>query len=90
MNKLPITERSLGETEIHWLLWRKTGTLNHSALRRYYMTRNHILLAKEYIFSEPSWVLVTYIGSKALPLRRELEKSSDDLIRKMVKSDLYW
>jgi len=66
MNKLPITERSLGETEIHWLLWRKTGTLNHSALRRYYMTRNHILLAKEYIFSEPSWVLVTYIGTEGV------------------------
>jgi len=55
----PIMEHRLGEAEMHRLIWRKTGTSNHLALRRYYMTRNHILLAKEYIFSEPSWVLAS-------------------------------
>jgi len=81
----PIMEHRLGEPEIHWLLWRKTGTSNHSALRRYYMTRNYILLGKEYIFSEPSWVLVTlYSRIKSVILLILFEKDRGTKLRNVI------
>lgn len=36
-------------------LWRKILVTNHSAKRCYYMTRNGLILLKEYFFSEPYW-----------------------------------
>ena len=30
---------------------------NHSARRRYYMSRNRLLIAREYLLREPAWVL---------------------------------
>ena len=53
----PIMKYSIGAVTLRKLLWRETKTSNHSALRRYYMARNDIVLAKEYIFNEPIWVL---------------------------------
>lgn len=55
----PVMKHSLGAVTMHKLLWREIGTSNHSALRRYYMARNHIVLAREYILTEPIWVLST-------------------------------
>jgi rhamnosyltransferase len=55
----PIMKHSVGAVTWHKLLWRETKTSNHSALRRYYMARNDIVLAKGYIFNEPVWVLKT-------------------------------
>jgi len=81
----PIMEHRLGEAEMHRLLWRKTGTSNHSALRRYYMTRNHILLAKEYILSDPSWVLVTlYSRIKSIILLISFEKDRGTKLRNVI------
>ena len=81
----PIMEHRLGQVEMHRLLWRKTGTSNHSALRRYYMTRNHILLAKEYILSDPSWVLVTlYSRIKSIILLILFEKSRGTKFRNVI------
>ena len=34
---------SLGTTEMHRFLWKKVRTTNHSALRRYYSTRNGVI-----------------------------------------------
>ncbi|MDP4183218.1 MAG: glycosyltransferase family 2 protein [Bacillota bacterium] len=51
-----VMRHSLGSATMHKFLWRKTGTSNHSPLRRYYMTRNHTVLIKEYLFKEPAWV----------------------------------
>jgi rhamnosyltransferase len=48
---------SIGSVTSHNFLWRKAETSNHSALRRYYMARNEIVIAKEYILTEPLWVL---------------------------------
>jgi len=53
----PIMKHSIGTVTSHKLLWYEIKTSNHSALRRYYMARNDIILAKEYIFGEPIWVL---------------------------------
>ncbi len=48
---------SVGQTTMHQLPWKMTGTSNHSAARRYYMVRNLIVVAKEYAFKEPAWVM---------------------------------
>lgn len=58
----PITIHSLGRTTMHSVLWKKTGTSNHSALRRYYMVRNNLVLIKEYIFKEPIWAYKTIVS----------------------------
>jgi len=55
----PLMTHSLGEAATHRLLWRSVVISNHSALRHYYMMRNHIVMAKEYIFKEPGWVIST-------------------------------
>ena len=53
----PVMTHSIGSVTSHNFLWRKAETSNHSALRRYYMARNDIVIAKEYISTEPLWVL---------------------------------
>ncbi|MCD6486473.1 MAG: glycosyltransferase family 2 protein [Syntrophobacterales bacterium] len=81
----PIMEHRLGEVEVHRLLWRKVGTSNHSALRRYYMTRNYILLAKEYASSEQAWVLVTLFHFlKSIILMILLEKNRRTKLRNVI------
>jgi rhamnosyltransferase len=53
----PVMMHSIGTVTWHNFLWRKAETSNHSALRRYYMARNDIVIAKEYMSTEPVWVL---------------------------------
>ncbi len=59
INRTALMEHTIGEETLHWLLWRKTGTSNHSPLRRYYMMRNHLYLVQEYLGVETKWVLNT-------------------------------
>jgi rhamnosyltransferase len=53
----PLMQHGIGATTLHKLPWKRTGTSNHSAIRRYYMTRNQIVLAREYLGREPVWML---------------------------------
>lgn len=62
----PLMEHPVGEATVHRLPWGETVTSNHSPVRRYYMIRNHLLLAREYLRDEPRWVL----GSLLLRLTR--------------------
>lgn len=55
----PLMLHAIGASTLHNLLWKKTGTSNHSVIRRYYMSRNHMVLIKEYFFKEPIWVATT-------------------------------
>jgi rhamnosyltransferase len=58
---------ALGTPVVRQLPWRTIGSSNHSAARRYYMTRNHVILARQYLFKEPAWVLRTvYTRLKSL------------------------
>ncbi len=59
MTYKPIMQHSIGNVTEHRLPWRPTGTSNHSPWRRYCMTRNMLILAREYLGSEPAWVLAT-------------------------------
>jgi rhamnosyltransferase len=52
----PAMRHSLGELRMHRLLWKRPLITHHSALRRYYMTRNAIVIAREYGRSERQWV----------------------------------
>jgi rhamnosyltransferase len=48
---------SPGSPTRHRFLWRCPTTSNHSALRRYYMTRNRILFYRRYWRFDANWVL---------------------------------
>ena len=52
----PSMHHQIGATTTHALPWKDTGTSNHSPLRRYYMMRNHTVLALEYLLKDPVWV----------------------------------
>jgi rhamnosyltransferase len=62
MTSKPVMEHGIGHTTEHRLLWKKVGTSNHSPTRQYFMTRNTLILAQEYIGKEPGWVL-SYLWS---------------------------
>ncbi len=53
----PLMRHTIGIQTSHNLPWKKTAVSNHSAMRRYYMARNNLVLAHEYWFKEPTWVL---------------------------------
>jgi rhamnosyltransferase len=53
----PVMEHGIGHLTYHRLLWTRVGTSNHSPVRQYFMTRNTIILARDYIGKEPQWIL---------------------------------
>jgi rhamnosyltransferase len=53
----PLMEHNLGSLRVERFLWKRPMISHHSALRRYYITRNALVIAKEYIRSEPRWIL---------------------------------
>jgi rhamnosyltransferase len=56
MTSKPIMEHGIGHLTEHRLLWKKVGVSNHSPGRQYFMTRNTLILAREYVRKEPRWV----------------------------------
>jgi rhamnosyltransferase len=55
----PLMTHDIGQPTLHRLLWRRVAAYNHAPIRKYYLVRNHIAMAKEYLFSEPSWTLAS-------------------------------
>lgn len=53
----PLMQHSIGAATCHSLPWKITATSNHSPARRYYMTRNQIVLARRYFWTEPKWII---------------------------------
>jgi len=71
----PLLEHSIGAVTWHKLPWKMTGTSNHSPIRRYYMTRNRLVLVREYLLKEPAWTLtVLYWHLKSTILMCLFEK----------------
>jgi len=69
LTRMPIMHHAIGAASTHLLLWKRMGTTNHSSLRRYYNTRNLIVLVREYFFREPIWAFATlYSWAKAIVL----------------------
>jgi rhamnosyltransferase len=63
MTQEPTMEHSVGAPSMHHFLWKPIRTPNHSALRQYYMMRNHIVVSREYAFKDPGWVITTLYSS---------------------------
>jgi rhamnosyltransferase len=59
MARKPLMEHSIGAVTRHKLPWKMSSTSNHSPVRRYYMTRNQLLLTREYLWKEPAWAFLT-------------------------------
>jgi len=57
LSLIPSMHHQIGAATIHRVAWKSVGTSNHSPLRRYYMMRNQIALAQEYLFKDPAWVI---------------------------------
>lgn len=55
----PFMRHSLGDLRVHRVLWKQPRITHHSALRRYYMTRNAIVIAREYGKREREWVAIS-------------------------------
>jgi rhamnosyltransferase len=71
-----LIDHSIGRATLHRLPWKVTATTNHPPIRRYYMARNHLLLAREYLRKEPSWTLsAVYSQFKSMILMCLFEKN---------------
>lgn len=57
--KKPLMDHGIGEPRWCRLLWKKLTTANHSPLRHYYFTRNHLTLMREYLPAERAAMLAT-------------------------------
>lgn len=55
----PAMRHNFGELRIHPLLWKRPRITHHSALRRYYMTRNGLVIAREYWHADRRWVMLS-------------------------------
>ncbi len=58
MSRDPLMKHAIGVRKEHRAFFRTVETSNHSPERRYYMGRNVMLVAREYLTSEPGWVVV--------------------------------
>jgi rhamnosyltransferase len=82
----PVMLHSVGAATLHRLLWKRTGTTNHPPFRRYYMTRNHVILIGEYWTTEPRWVYDTvYSRLKSLVLMCLFENERPAKLRFMLR-----
>jgi rhamnosyltransferase len=54
-----VMQHPIGAASVHKLPWKTTGTRNYSPIRRYYMTRNQLILGREFLWKEPQWTLST-------------------------------
>jgi rhamnosyltransferase len=59
MTSKPLMAHTIGQPTKHRLPWRELDASDHNHIRRYYMIRNHIDLAKKYVLREPAWVLAS-------------------------------
>jgi rhamnosyltransferase len=81
MARKPLMQHSIGTVTMHRLPWKSVAASNHSPARRYYMTRNQVVLAREYLWKEPGWAFTTmYSHLKSTTAVCVLEK---DVLRKL-------
>jgi rhamnosyltransferase len=55
----PLMIHAVGNPTRHSIPWRGIEVSNHSRVRRYYMFRNTVDVAKKYFLREPAWVLLS-------------------------------
>jgi len=57
VSRRPLMRHAIGAATRHRLAWHVTKTTNHAPMRRYYMTRNRIVLVKTYLTRRPARML---------------------------------
>jgi rhamnosyltransferase len=73
---------ALGAPKFGRILGLRFGTLNHSAIRRYYMVRNHVFLTRMYAIGQPRWIARSlWLGFKGFLLLLALD---DDRVTKVA------
>lgn len=81
MTREPLMLHGIGNLTAHQLPWKTTSTSNHPPIRRYFMMRNQLALAKDYLWTEPRWTLLMFYRQlKAIALMCLFEK---DVPRKL-------
>lgn len=73
------TEYSLvhrwGKPEIRQVLWKRFNVSNHSPVRRYYIARNRLLVAKDHFRDSPGWAAISLLALiKGIVLTMSFEK----------------
>jgi rhamnosyltransferase len=53
----PLIVHSLGNETRHKFLWKRPICSNQSPLRKYYISRNRVILYREYLFKEIKWTI---------------------------------
>jgi rhamnosyltransferase len=59
----PLLRHSIGNKLIirpRWFPWIRITTANYAVFRRYFWTRNNLILIRDYFFIEPSWTLLRF------------------------------
>jgi len=56
-----LMQHRIGAVSMHKLPWKTTGTSNHAPMRRYFMMRNNIIVAKKYFAFDPAWAINSLI-----------------------------
>lgn len=75
--KQQVLEHSIGAATEHRLLGRRVVCTNHSALRRYYMTRNQLEVAARNVLYDPVWsfkIFLQFASGIVATLRYESDK----------------
>lgn len=57
----PLMNHCIGEDAAIHIPLLNLHTFDHSPFRRYYMTRNAIILVREYLFKDPAWAILRLI-----------------------------
>lgn len=53
----PLMRHSCGKHSIHRRFGLTFATSNHTPLRKYYITRNRLIMERRFLFQEPAWVI---------------------------------
>jgi rhamnosyltransferase len=53
----PVMTHGIGHLTEHRVLWKTVGTANYVPARQYFLSRNSFVMAREYLRTDPRWVL---------------------------------
>jgi rhamnosyltransferase len=85
----PVMQHEIGHLTEHRFCGRKVRASNHSPLREYYRTRNSVALIREYLASEPRWMLrYLWAWFKSLVFMFLFEKQRMEKMRNIVRGCL--
>lgn len=86
LSRDPAMQHAIGSQIVCRIFGKRLVASNHSARRRYYMTRNVVVLSKDHLFTEPRWVLGNLFGfAKSLVTMLLLETNRGEKLRSVLQ-----